>query len=118
MSFRGVVDMDQSFRRALGIILSGMNAILSETSPEVRPYVLDTRPFFAAGRTPCHAIDEAVALLIPGQVLTLIVPFEPIPLYVKLGKIGLDHRAEQRADGAWQVDFMGTAKMPPEPCRH
>ncbi len=71
----------------------------------VKPLLLDTRPIFARGESPCHAIDEATARLIPGQPLVLIVPFEPVPLYTKLGKQGFTHQAKKLPDGAWQVEF-------------
>lgn len=71
----------------------------------VQPLRLDTRPIFARGETPCKAIDDATAKLIPGQPLVLIVPFEPVPLYAKLGKEGFTHQAKELADGAWQVEF-------------
>jgi uncharacterized protein (DUF2249 family) len=71
----------------------------------VKPLLLDTRPIFARGETPCHAIDEAVASLIPGQPLVLLVPFEPMPLYAKLGNQGFSHQAKALGDGTWQVEF-------------
>lgn len=71
----------------------------------VQPLVLDTRPIFARGDTPCHAIDEAVASLIPGQPFVLLVPFEPLPLYAKLGHQGFTHQSKQTEDGAWRVEF-------------
>ncbi len=71
----------------------------------VQPLVLDTRPIFARGETPCRPIDDAVASLIPGQQLVLIVPFEPVPLYAKLGNQGFVHDARQLPDGAWRVEF-------------
>ncbi len=71
----------------------------------VKPSVLDTRPIFARGDTPCTAIDDAVAGLIPGQPLVLLVPFEPVPLYAKLGNQGFSHQARQLSDGTWQVEF-------------
>ncbi|MBI4660736.1 MAG: DUF2249 domain-containing protein [Verrucomicrobia bacterium] len=71
-----------------------------------KPLTLDTRPYFERGETPCHAIDQAVATLIPGQKFVLVVPFEPVPLYAKLGKEGFSHRAQQLPDGTWQVEFM------------
>jgi len=71
----------------------------------VKPLVVDTRPIFARGDTPCKAIDEAVASLIPGQVLVLVVNFEPVPLYAKLGNQGFSHTAKQLSDGAWRVEF-------------
>lgn len=61
----------------------------------VKPLVLDTRPLFARGESPCHAIDDAAATLIPGQPLVLIVPFEPVPLYAKLNNQGFTHEAKQ-----------------------
>jgi len=71
----------------------------------VQPLLLDTRPIFARGDTPCHAIDEAVARLIPGQLLVLLVDFEPLPLYAKLGNQGFQHEARQLSDGTWRVEF-------------
>ena len=71
----------------------------------VKPLLLDTRPIFARGESPCHAIDNAVATLIPGQPLVLVVPFEPVPLYTKLGKQGFTHQAKKLPDGTWQVEF-------------
>ena len=46
----------------------------------LKPLILDTRPVFARGDTPCQAIDDATASLIPGQPLVFIVPFERYPL--------------------------------------
>lgn len=71
----------------------------------VKPLSLDIRPIFARGETPCKAIDDAVASLIPGQPLTLIVPFEPIPLYAKLGNQGFAHRTKQLDAETWEVEF-------------
>ena len=75
----------------------------------VQPLQLDTRPIFARGDTPCQAIDDATASLIPGQPLVLIVPFEPVLLYAKLGKEGFTHQAKQLADGSWHVEFRKTS---------
>ena len=74
----------------------------------VKPLLLDTRPIFARGETPCHAIDEAVASLIPGQPLVLTVPFEPAPLYAKLGNLGFTHVTKQLDANSWQVEFRKT----------
>lgn len=71
----------------------------------VESLVLDTRPMFSRGETPCQAIDEAIGQLIPGQSLTLLVPFEPIPLYAKLGTQGFTHQAQRLEDGTWRVEF-------------
>ena len=67
--------------------------------------VLDTRPIFGRGETPCQAIDEAVASLVPGQKLQLIAPFEPVPLYAKFRAQGFAHTARQMDDGAWEIEF-------------
>ena len=71
----------------------------------VEPLLLDTRPIFARGETPCQAIDDATASLIPGQPLVLIVPFEPVPLYKKLANQGFSHQAKQLDAKVWQVEF-------------
>ena len=75
----------------------------------VKPLLLDTRPIFAAGETPCQAIDNATASLIPGQPLVIIVPFEPIPLYAKLGNQGFTHEMKQLDGSTWQVEFRKSA---------
>ena len=69
------------------------------------PLMLDTRPMFARGAAPCAEIDEAIAKLLPGQTLVLLVPFEPIPLYTKLGKQGFSHQARQLNNGTWRIEF-------------
>lgn len=66
---------------------------------------VDTRPVFARGESPCHLIDEAIASLIPGQSLIITVPFEPVPLYAKLGRLGFTHESQQLDPGCWQVTF-------------
>jgi len=70
-----------------------------------QPLVLDTRPIFARGETPCSAIDEAVATLIPGQAFVLLAPFEPAPLYNKLGVQGFSHATTRQEDGTWRIEF-------------
>jgi len=72
---------------------------------EPKPLILDTRPFFARGNTPCKAIEAAAATLIPGQPLTLITPFDPVPLYTKLGNQGFTHQTRQIDSNTWEVDF-------------
>ena len=69
------------------------------------PLVLDTRPIFGRGETPCHAIDEAIESLIPGQGFVLLVPFEPAPLYSKLAAQGFSHTASKDEDGTWRIEF-------------
>ncbi len=82
-----------------------MNSIPADTAPA---FELDIRPIFAAGRSPCGLIDEAVARLLPGQDFVLWAPFEPIPLFTKLGALGFANRPEKMPDGSWRIRF----------CRH
>lgn len=71
----------------------------------VQPRLLDVRPILASGGTPCGAIEEAVSGLIPGQSLVVLVPFEPVPLYAKLGACGYGHDTVRLPDGTWRVEF-------------
>ena len=32
-------------------------------------------------------------------------PFEPVPLYAKLGRDGFSHQSRQVEDGSWQIEF-------------
>lgn len=77
----------------------------TEESTTNAPCIVDTRPLFERGETPCQAIDDAVASLTPGQPLVLLVPFEPIPLYTKLGREGFSHQTERLPDGTWRAEF-------------
>lgn len=80
---------------------------------------LDVRPILAAGGSPCGPIEQAISKLIPGQSLVILVPFEPIPLYTKLGMCGFGHEAEQLPDGTWRVVFKPNSQADPEkfqPC--
>ncbi len=70
------------------------------------PVVLDVRPIFARGETPCEAIDAAVASVAPGQSLVLLVPFEPVPLYAKLRAQGFTSQTQQLDDGTWRLEFV------------
>ena len=80
-----------------------MKTIPSEQSLE--PLILDVRPVFASGGSPCTLIDEAVGRLKPGQAFVLLVPFEPRPLYAKLGREGFTHHPEETEDGTWRIEF-------------
>ncbi len=91
---------------ALALTVASMNPVtVAVPSATIAPYVLDTRPLFAQGESPCQAIEEATATLTPGQPLVLLVPFEPVPLYTRLGKQGFTHQAERLVDGTWRVEF-------------
>ena len=47
----------------------------------------------------------AVASLRPGQSFVLLVPFEPAPLFGKLGARGLSHQSELQPDGSYRIEF-------------
>lgn len=69
------------------------------------PTVVDTRPIFERGETPCALIEDAAANTAPGGKFVLLVPFEPIPVYAKLGREGFTHHTERLPDGTWRVEF-------------
>ena len=71
-----------------------------------QPLVLDVRPIFAQGGSPCATIDEAVASLAPGQLFVLVAPFEPAPLFAKLRAKGFSHKSEPQADGSYRIEFV------------
>lgn len=76
---------------------------------------LDVRPIVASGGAPIGAILDAVAALPPGGALRLVAPFEPVPLYAKLGDMGYGHASRVRGDGAWEILFTRRAPAMPEP---
>ena len=71
----------------------------------IEPLVLDVRPIFARGGSPCSLIDEAVASLAPGQCFVLVAPFEPAPLFGKLAAQGFSHLSKPMDDGSWRIEF-------------
>ena len=95
-----------------------MNVELSlNAEKSLSPLILDTRPIFASGQTPCAAVDASLAALQPAQPLVILVPFEPVPLYTKLGNLGFTHFSEQLPDGTWRVEFRPTEGVDPGPAR-
>jgi uncharacterized protein (DUF2249 family) len=67
--------------------------------------ILDVRPIFQSGGSPCGIIDEAVSQVKPHQIFRLIAPFEPLPLIAKLGRAGFTHASRQQEDGSWKLEF-------------
>lgn len=95
-----------------------MNNVLTETMSETLPtsdaaprpnaagaVTLDVRQLLARGESPCGAIEDAAAQVDVGQSLVLLVPFEPVPLYAKLGRQGFEAQPEFLDDGTWRVTF-------------
>jgi hypothetical protein len=77
----------------------------AHSQPASEPRVLDVRPVFASGGSPCSLIDQTVAELAPGQSMILIAPFQPVPLFTKLGQLGYSAHPQQTEDGAWAIEF-------------
>ena len=73
---------------------------------------LDVRPMLAAGEEPFDAIMTAAQGVGAGQVLELTAPFEPVPLYSVLGRLGFAYATEARPDGAFVVRFRQTGITP------
>ena len=88
---------------------------MSDPVPEPNVRELDVRPLLAAGQGPFGEIMHAVKTLAPGQALRLIAPFEPAPLYAKLGDAGFTHRTRRREDGAFEITFIPPAPRRPDP---
>lgn len=85
------------------------------SDPAVNIRELDIRPIVAARAAPIGPILSAIDTLPADGALRLITPFEPVPLYRKLGEMGFDHATRQRDDGAWEVLFTRHGATPPEP---
>lgn len=66
---------------------------------------LDVRPLLAAGQSPLAAILAATEALPATGALRLRAPFEPLPLYGKLGALGLDAAPTNEPDGSWTILF-------------
>ncbi len=80
----------------------------------VKEKVVDVRVLLDRGESPCGAIESAMASLVPGQGLVVLAPFEPVPLYAKLGRCGFSHETTQPSPGLWRIEFKPTAESDPE----
>ena len=93
---------------ALGAVTGGPPVAVTPAAaaaPSGREVHLDVRADILAGREPLGRILASVDALAPADVLVLRTPFEPVPLYRKLGALGFEHRTEQRAVDDWSVRF-------------
>jgi uncharacterized protein (DUF2249 family) len=66
---------------------------------------VDARPVIASGGEPFDMIMEAVAALADDEELTVLAPFEPVPLEGVLGSQGFSYDAADVGDGDWRVTF-------------
>ncbi len=68
--------------------------------------VLDVRPVLASGGEPFDIIMDAALRTNLGEVLEIIAPFEPLPLYRVLSGRGFGHSTKERAPNEWVVRFV------------
>jgi uncharacterized protein (DUF2249 family) len=66
---------------------------------------LDVRPILAEGGEPFQAIMATVESLAPGQGLTLLAPFKPVPLFTVLERKGFLHQVSELEGGDFEVRF-------------
>ncbi|HEV2434651.1 MAG TPA: DUF2249 domain-containing protein [Verrucomicrobiae bacterium] len=66
---------------------------------------LDVRDDLRNGSEPFSKIMYIVGQLRPGERLSLLVPFEPVPLFAVMMQRGFAHEARQLPDGDWEVLF-------------
>lgn len=76
---------------------------------------VDARPLIARGEEPFRTIMAAAVQTPVGQVLRLIAPFEPVPLYDVLGQRGFVYQPRQLASDHWEVLFLRVAPARPGP---
>lgn len=73
---------------------------------------VDARPLIQRGEEPFPTIMAAAVQTPVGQVLRLLAPFEPVPLYDVLGKRGFAHQRRRLESDTWEVLFL---RMTPAP---
>lgn len=67
--------------------------------------IVDVRPDLERGDEPFVRIMEAAEATQGGEILAIIAPFEPVPLYGVLGERGFSHETRQGNAGEWIVQF-------------
>lgn len=114
-------------RRAVAANPRGDSGRVPVTTAAFDLLSLDVRPILAEGTDPLDAILDALATVVEGGVLTVTVPFRPLPLITLLRerKHGVFDR--QVTDSLWSVDVVvngGTQIVdltdlePPDPLEH
>jgi hypothetical protein len=76
--------------------------------------VLDVRPDLAAGREPLSKIMDAAREIPDLGSLTVLAPFEPVPLYSVLRRMGFSHETEALGAEGYRIVFTRTADSPGE----
>lgn len=75
------------------------------TAAEEQVTDLDVREDLRRGEEPFSKIMQAQMAVPPGGMLRIRAIFEPVPLYMVLGKQGFVHWTERLADDDWRVWF-------------
>jgi uncharacterized protein (DUF2249 family) len=70
---------------------------------------LDVREDIRNGRSPLGSILDAANNLDPEEELIVIAPFEPVPLFGVLARMGFGHHSKPLSEGAYEVRFARTA---------
>ena len=78
----------------------------------VKVVTLDVREDLRQGREPFSRIMQTVAGLAADEMLCLLAPFEPRPLFPVLARQGFSHRSGRIANGDWEVWFERGAGAP------
>ena len=95
---------------------------VAETWQAEATTVLDVRPILARGDEPFVPIMEAAEPLEVGEVLVLLAPFEPAPLYGVLGGRGFSHQSQALGGGDFIIRFererAGAGAVPNTPPGH
>jgi TusA-related sulfurtransferase len=66
---------------------------------------LDVRPDLERGVEPFSKIMQTVARLRNNDALLLTAPFEPVPLFAVLRRLGYSHKSKPMGTGNWEVLF-------------
>ena len=74
---------------------------------------LDVCEDIRQGRDPFTRILQAAASLHNGQVLLLIAPFDPVPLYRMMARQGFLYKSRPTQNGEWEVLFSRNAASEP-----
>ncbi len=81
----------------------------------VKVVTLDVREDLRQGREPFSRIMQTVAGLAADEMLRLLAPFEPRPLFPVLARQGFSHRTGRIANGDWEVWFERGVAAPAAP---
>lgn len=71
--------------------------------------IIDVRPILAEGGCPFDTVIAKAKTLNTGEGITIIAPFNPLPLYESLQGIGVDFVEKEEDNGVFTVHFKLTA---------